>query len=523
VATVEPIPEPMRNRATSYVNAALERELARLGKAPKHQRNNCLNTCAFKIGQLLPYGILTADECASALSRTATQIGLEDTEIAATIKSGLSAGEECPRRLPFLKSAPEISKAPAIRGELAATLTLELSKLGETDTDNAQRFAKRCADRIIFTPGLGWLAYDGRRWQRDGALQCMELAKATARKISKESQYLSDGPARVSRQKFAQASLSKGALDRMIDLAKPLLLVEDGKLDADPLLLNTRNGTIDLRTGDLEGHDPRDLLTKLAPVVADPKAKCPIFKKFIKRMTNGDEELATYLRACVGYSLTGLTTEQVFFFCYGKSGANGKSTFVNLTRDLMGDYACHTPTDTLLTKKFDNNIPADLARLAGVRMVTAVEANFNQNLDEAKLKSMTGGEPITARFMRHDFFEFFPEFKLWLVANDMPRVRGTDTAFWRRVRVIPFEVQIAGKEVDRKLPRKLREEFPGILAWAVRGCRQWQTEGKLVEPAAVRKASGRWLRAADHVKRFVEENLALEPSNLLGSAKLRRN
>jgi putative DNA primase/helicase len=265
------------------------------------------------------------------------------------------------------------------------------------------------------------------------------------------------------------------------------------------------------------------LLTKLTPVAADPSAKCPAFKTFLKRVTNGDRELMRYLRACVGYSLTGITTEQVFFFCYGKSGSNGKSTLVNLIRDMLGDYGCHTPTETLLTKQFDNAIPADLARLVGVRMVTAIEANFNRHLDEAKLKAMTGGEPITARFMRHDFFEFDPEFKLWLVANDMPRVRGTDTAFWRRVRVIPFEVQIAPKEVDRKLLEKLREEFPGILAWAVRGCRQWQREGRLVEPTAVRKASGRWLRAADHVKRFVEENLALEPGNLLGSSILFSN
>jgi putative DNA primase/helicase len=459
----------------------------------------------------------------AALSRTAKQTGLEDTEIAATIRSGLSGGQKYPRGLPFLKSATKNLKAPATSGERAATLTLELSKLGETDTDNALRFAKRCAERVIFTPGLGWLAFDGKRWQRDGALRCVELAKDTARKISKESQYLSDGPARVSRQKFAQASLSKGSLDRMLDLAKDLLLVEDSKLDADPLLLNTLNGTIDLRTGELESHDARDLLTKLTPIAADPNAKCPLFKKFIRWVVSDDEELAKYLRTCAGYSMTGSTTEQVFFFCYGKSGANGKSTFVNLIRDLLGDYACHTPTETLLAKQFDNNIPADQARLAGVRMVTAVEANFNRNLDEAKLKSMTGGEPIVARFMRHDFFQFNPAFKLWLVANDMPRVRGTDTAFWRRVRVIPFEARIAGEEIDRDLPTKLREEFPGILAWAVRGCRQWQRDGKLMEPSAVRKASGRWLRAADHVKRFVEENLVMEPGNLLSSSILFSN
>jgi putative DNA primase/helicase len=133
----------------------------------------------------------------------------------------------------------------------------------------------------------------------------------------------------------------------------------------------------------------------------------------------------------------------------------------------------------------------DLARLAGARMVTAIEANFNRHLDEAKIKGMTGGDPITARVMRQNLFQFVPEFKLWLVANDRPRVRGTDDALWRRVRVIPFEVEIPKEEQDPSLPSRLRAEWPGILAWAVRGCLKWQREG-LDEPNAVSQATGRW-------------------------------
>ena len=193
--------------------------------------------------------------------------------------------------------------------------------------------------------------------------------------------------------------------------------------------------------------------------------------------------------------MTGVTTEQIFFFVYGKSGSNGKSTLVNLLRDMLGDYGCHTPIETLLVKQYDNNIPADLARLNGARMVTAIEANFNRHLDEAKIKAMTGGEPIVARFMRQNFFNFTPEFKLWMVANDRPRVRGTDTAFWRRVRVIPLTVKIAASERDPDLPTKLRAEWPGILAWAVRGCRKWQAEG-LTQPTAVRSATQGLARGA---------------------------
>jgi putative DNA primase/helicase len=504
-------------RVAAYIKAAQGREVERLEKAPKHQRNHCLNRCAFKLGQLLPYGTLNEKHCVSKLSEVASRIGLEEAEILPTIRSGLAAGHQSPRRLKFLKG----KNADAPRREHAQTsgLTRELSRLGENDTDNAQRFATRNANRILYTPGEGWLAFGGQRWKPDSFFQCMEFAKETARLIRKEVKHLSNDHAKRARKQFADNSLSKASLERMIDLAKSLVMVDDSKLDANPWLLNTINGTVDLRTGDCEEHDPRDLMTKLAPVEANAAAKCPLFKKFLKRITNGDRALMKYIKKCAGYTLTGLTQEQVFFFVYGKSGDNGKSTLANLLRDMMGDYSRHTPTETLLTKQYDNNIPADLARLAGVRMVTAIEANFNRHLDEAKLKSITGGEPITARFMRQNFFEFTPTFKLWLVANDMPRVRGTDTAFWRRVRVIPFEVKIPASEKDLALPTKLRQEFPGILAWAVRGCKEWQANG-LTEPPAVTQASGRWLAAADHLKMFVEEFLIEDPKNRLASSML---
>ena len=337
-------------------------------------------------------------------------------------------------------------------------LSRDLSKLGESDTDNAQRFATRFTDKVIYTRGRGWLVYDGRRWRPDAVNECVELAKDAARLIAEEAQYMDDNSGKVARTKFANSSLSKGALDKMVDLSKGLLAVEDSKLDADPWLFNTETATIDLRNNLYEKHDPRDLLTKIAPVAADRHAKCPSFRKFLKRITGDDKKLRNYIQKAVGYSLTGSTGEQVFFFCFGKSGRNGKSTFVNLIREMVGDYGCHTPTETLMVKQYDNAIPADMARLTGVRMVTAIEANFNRQLDAEKIKGMTGGEPITARFMRQNFFQFTPAFKLWLVANDRPRVRGTDTALWRRVRVVPFEVEIPEAECDADLPLKLKKE-----------------------------------------------------------------
>ena len=512
------VPPAKLDRARAYAESARRRELDRLAKAPMHQRNDTLNRVAFKLGQLLPYGILDSAVIAQDLAAMARTIGLDESEIGPTIGSGLKAGGQCPRRLPFLKSNDRIkSVEPPVKSddELAA----ELASLGETDTDNGQRFASRFGTKVINTPGRGWLIYDGRHWCCDDLFQVKELAKTTARLIAKKSRYLQEDTARAARRTFATQSLSTGALDRMLKSAKSLLAVEDARLDADPWLLNVENGTIDLRTGLREKHDPRDLLTKMAPVRADRRAKCPLFKKFLKRITGDDADFQAFIQKAVGYSLTGITTEQVLFFVYGKSGNNGKSTLVNLIRDMLGDYGLHTPTETLLVKQYDNAIPADLARLNGARMVTAIEANFNRHLDEAKIKSMTGGEPITARFMRQNYFQFVPVLKLWLVANDRPRVRGTDEAFWRRVRGLPFTVKIPEAERDPDLLTKLRAEWHGILAWAVRGCVKWRGEG-LGEPNVVRSATKAWQQEMDHLKRFIAEMVDIAPGYKIAASQL---
>lgn len=515
--SVLPIPPSKKDRAKAYMSSALQRELERLGKAPKHQRNDSLNRCAFKLGQLLPYNLLDRAEIVRNLTRVAAAIGLEQTEIGGTIESGLKAGLTYPRALAFLKANPAQADVEAPSPAPGPDLTEMLSRLGETDTDNAHRLASRFANKIIHTKGRGWLVYKESRWLPGAGSECIEFAKATARLIADEAQHLAADQSKAARRaQFAQASLSKGALDRMLALTEGPVTVDDSQLDADPWLFNTVYGTIDLRTGYIEKHDPSDLLTQIAPVAADRKAKCPKFKAFLKRITNHDKKLMRYIRKCVGYSLTGLTKEQVFFFCHGQSGRNGKSTLINLVRDMLGDYGCHTPTETLMTKQYDNAISNDQARLAGVRMVTAIEANFNRQLDEAKIKAMTGGEKITARFMRQEFFEYTPAFKLWLVANDRPRVRGTDTALWRRIRVIPFNAEIPEEEQNKELPAELREEWPGILAWAVRGCIDWQKEG-LNPPEATIQAGKDWANAADHLKRFVDEMLLEEQGSQIAA------
>jgi putative DNA primase/helicase len=323
------IPDAKIDRARAYADSACHRELERVAKAPKHQRNDTLNIAAFKLGQLVPYGILDSTVITRDLAQAARKIGLDESEIEPTITSGLNAGLQYPRQLPFLKSDQKTREVDPPQ-KPKDKVTKELALLGETDTDNAQRFANRFSKKALYTPGRGWLAFDGKRWRSDDVGQVVELAKTTARLIAAESAHLESDTARAERGGFAKQSLSRGSLDRMIELAKSLLAVEDARLDANPWLLNVENGTIDLQTGRCERHDPRDLLTKIAPVKSNRHAKCPELKKFLKRITGDDSRLAKFIQKAVGYSLTGITTEQVLFFVYGKSGNNGKSTLVNL-------------------------------------------------------------------------------------------------------------------------------------------------------------------------------------------------
>ncbi|MDP4006688.1 phage/plasmid primase, P4 family [Methylobacterium sp. NEAU K] len=499
----------------SYGAAALADEVARFRKSTDGTRNDNLNCSSFRLGQLVGAGVLGADEVVSAFTRAAAEIGLDDAEIRATIKSGLTAGKKNPRQVrveTVHRLAPRATET-----ELDA-LAEELAKLGETDADNAERLTRRFGDRLAYTPGRGFLVFDGRRWQRDASHQRMAFAERTARAIAAEVGWLSDGRDKAGRSSFATASLSKGALDRMLDLARNRLAKSDAQFDAHPYLLNVENGTLDLRQGKLRPHSAEDLLTKILPVAHDQDANCPVFERVIAQALNRDEDLKAYFQRAVGYTLTGDTTEQVFFFVHGR-GSTGKSTLINLIRQLLGDYGLHTPTETILAKQYDNAIPTDLARLMGARMVTVIEANWNRQIDEARLKAMTGGEPIAARFMRQDLFQFQPEFKLWFVANDPPGVRGTAESFWRRVHVLPFDQVVEDNEVDPELSEKLHAELPGILAWSVRGCLEWQRH-RLKPPQAVRRATDGWKQKADHVRRFMTEAVVIESNNLVGAHDL---
>jgi len=233
---------------------------------------------------------------------------------------------------------------------------------------------------------------------------------------------------------------------------------------------------------------------------------------------DGNQNLITFLQRAVGYSLTGATSEQVLFFLYG-TGANGKSTFLDIIYELFGNYASATPTSTLLSKAGSDTIPNDIARLKGVRFVSAVETEDGRRLAESVLKQITGDKRISARFMRGEWFDFKPECKLWLAANHKPVIRGTDDGIWRRIRLIPFTVSIPPEEQDRKLFEKLLTELPGILNWAMQGCVRWQREG-LDLPLEVKTAIATYRAEMDTLSDFFAECCIVAPDATASAKEL---
>jgi len=247
-----------------------------------------------------------------------------------------------------------------------------------------------------------------------------------------------------------------------------------------------------------------DYCTKSA--ACSPKGECPMWRAFLDEITDHNVALQRYLQRVAGYCLTGHVTEHVLFFLYG-TGANGKSVFVNTLAGIWDDYAVTAPMETFIETPWSRH-PTELAYLQGARLVIAHETERGQRWAESKIKALTGGDMITARFMRQDFFTFRPQFKLMIVGNHKPSLSSVDEAMRRRIHLIPFTVTIAPSRRDPDLTEKLKAEWPGILQWAVDGCLEWREVG-LAPPDAVREATDEYLAEEDSIARWIEEEARL--------------
>lgn len=377
-----------------------------------------------------------------------------------------------------------------------------------TDLGNARRFIMGYEQsvRSVMTNRRPWLLWDDQRWTPDTTGEVERMAKQTVRRIYNEASKIQDEDKRDAVLKHASRSESAPRIRAMLELAatEPELSITAAQLDANPWLLNVNNGTVDLRTGVLRPHRRDDLITKLAPVDFKPRllpgAHAPRWEKFLLEIMQGDEELVEFLQRAVGYTLTGDTREQCLFFCYG-TGSNGKSTFLETMRSLFGDYAKQSDFNTFLSSR--NEGPRnDLARMQGARLVTASEADTEKGFDAKVVKLLTGDDMIVARKLYEEHAEFRPQHKLWLAANHKPLVKEQTEGFWRRIRLIPFTGVFVKGQRDKKLLKKLRGEMPGILNWAIEGCRMWR-DGGLHEPAAVKRATRGYREENDLLGEFL--------------------
>ncbi len=371
-----------------------------------------------------------------------------------------------------------------------------------TDLGNSGRFVADHGESVRYCyPWRRWIVWTGARWERDEGGRVHRLAKKTVRGIYLEAAAAADDEARKALASHARRSEAEAKIRAMVELAKSERPVAPDELDADPWLLNTNNGTVNLKSGELREHRREDLITRVAGAQYDPEATCPRFERFLKE-TLVDETVISFMKRYAGYTLTGVTRERLFAILWG-GGKNGKTTLVELLQDVMGDYAQNTDTETILAKKHQG-VGNDVAALRGARFVSAAEVEQGRRLAESKVKQLTGSDTVTARFLFGEPFDFRPQFKLWLSTNNKPVIQGTDDAIWDRIRLIPFGQRFEGSKADLKLPEKLREELPGILAWMVEGCLEWQEHG-LGDPESVKAATDQYRNEMDTLAAFIED------------------
>lgn len=378
------------------------------------------------------------------------------------------------------------------------------------DTGRGQRLNDQFGDvfRYMATDKT-WYFYNGSYWELDNGRHIELAAEKVVNSIKAENPDFSfatqQDKERAMREwnKFIKESRSHIAKVHMIDEFKKYVTIDHGLFDHDNMLLNTESGYVDLTNGELKDHDIKKMFSEQTAAEYSDNIDCPMWKDFLDQIFNHDEDLIHYIQKAVGYSVTGSTAEQVFFLLLG-TGRNGKSVFINTIRNILGSYAKQMSVESIIVHNSSGSANSDIARLENTRLVTSSEANEGSRLDESLVKQLTGGDRILARFLYGQEFEYDPKFKIWMATNHLPFIRGTDEGIWRRIKVIPFNVQIPANKVDKNLENKLKAEWTGILNWIVQGAIMWQVEG-LKDPEVVQDASKQYRENMDPLEAFLDE------------------
>lgn len=528
---------------TAYARRALDLEAAAVANTTEGGRNDRLNEAAYNLGQLVAGGELAEAAAVAALEHAAAACGLPDREAAATITSGLEAGKRNPRTAPerpghatptplhqqagtqppgsgdqkysdshpdpmpdraSSDDAPPAAPPVDTTGELAGAWP-------DTDLGNAERLVHYHGRNLRYVATWkAWLVWNGKRWERDTSGQAIRWAKDTVRQIFHEAAGQPDSEKRKRIAAWSFKSESRPRIEAMLALAESEagIPIEPADLDANPYLLNTPSGTVDLRTGTLQQHDRQDLITKLAPVPYDAAAAGgEFYTAFLDRIFGGDQDLVSFVQRLAGLSILGTTSERMLPICHG-AGANGKSTLLELWSRVVGDYADQADADTLLLAKREQgaNTP-ELADLQGKRLIVTSETSEGRKMNVARVKSITGGDTIKACRKFENPFSFIPSHTVWLATNHRPRISDPGDAIWDRVHLIPFAVTFpVGERVPRvELDERLDQDAEAVLAWLVQGAAAYHRDGVGTVPPSVAIATDAYRESEDVVGLFLED------------------
>lgn len=380
-----------------------------------------------------------------------------------------------------------------------------------TDVTNCIYFLKAYGDRLRYCKKWNkFLIWNGKCWQIDNRGTVEEWVLDFIHSMYRGLRVIKDPKLAADFEKHLIKSESYRRLQALIGVCQmnKSIKIADDDLDKDHLLFNTQNYSINLKNCKGKEPDIKDLSTKCSNFVFDKEAQCPTWKMFLMQIFNNDTELIKFIQKAMGYSLTGDVSEQCLFILWG-TGANGKSTFLNVLQELFGDYACTTATETFMKKTSEQS--NDLARLRGMRLVTTSEAEQGKALSESLIKQITGEDELTARFLYGEYFSFKPTFKIFMATNHKPKIKGADNGIWRRIKLIPFTVTIPPEQRDKKLTEKLLAENSGILNWLLQGYALWKKEG-LKEPDAIKEANDEYRYDMDSVQGFINDVLNIDAS-----------
>lgn len=471
---------------------------------------------ASKRAKVEPGARITKGIQESTLTRIAGAMrrqGSTDTEILAALR--VASKERCdpPVAEPDLeRMAKSVGRYPPLEPLLPMALS---------DVGNAERFEYINADRAMCCASLNkWYCLGETHWAPDDAHTIDEWAAETIRLMGQEAWALpTDDTRKAALTTWAIKSESDRRLTDMVKRARGKLAVRAKDLDADPWLLNVENGVLDLRTGQLRPHDPADRMTKLAPVTYDADATLPEWDAFLADTTAGKEGLADFLQLAMGYSLTGLTSEEKLFLVHGPAGS-GKSTLVEAIKATLGDYAATADFEAFIKHQSSGGPRNDIARLTGARYVSSIEVEQGKQLAEALVKAITGGDTVAARFLYAESVEYKPSLKLWLVANDAPTFNADDTGMHRRLLRLPLDNVVPDHRRDPRIKALLidpKQAGPAILAWAVKGCLKWQELGRLPVPEVVKVDTAKYLAEQDGLCRGLQHSHWLSGQTVRGS------